>query len=208
MRDFDPTYSERLYRNDRFGQQHAENVKYLSETVFSKYSPVECDKLLQGVFIDKTVHVADDDDENSLTKEELAVLLELKVWGRLQRNLSRLEEKRVSPKEFLAMTQSARALHLVSQLGNQSTDKKTEIFSQIQKYNNGMYLVRGYKLVGNNYYKLEITKALIGKATSMDRRATALGSMRLMKVLLNGVEESVLPHWLHNKDSTPLFASI
>jgi len=206
MRDFDLTYPERLYSNDRFGQQHAKNVQFLTETALRKYSLVERDKLLQGLFIDKTVGVSDDPDENSLTKEELAVLLELKGYGRLYENLGKLSESRVSASEILARDNGSRALHLVSQLSNQSTDKKTEIFSQIQKYNNGIYLVRGYKHVGTNYFKFEITKARIGEATSMDKRATALGSLKLMKKLLDGIEECVLPCYLHNKDFTPLYA--
>ncbi|MBU0766940.1 hypothetical protein KKF55_04125 [Patescibacteria group bacterium] len=199
---------ELLTNSNRFGQQHAKNVRYLNENTLRKYSPVIRNKILQGVFIDKTVGTSDDPEENSLTKEELAVLLELKALRGFNKNLEKINESRVSTKELLAMTQSAKVLHLISQLSNQSTDKKTEMQRGIYKYNNGMYLARSYKLVGNNYFKLEITKALIGKATSMDRRATALGSMKLMKVLLNGIEEFVLPYWLHNKDFTPLYANL
>jgi hypothetical protein len=136
-----------------------------------------------------------------LTKIELAVLLDRWDVGIVQKNLKQIPE--ATDKQLNACKRQGLLLALKAQLAKESTDKFSEGIKALVYYNRGIYLVRTYALVGQEYFKLEVTKVACGARKYLSKRAV-LGLKRLLLTLIKGHDRDLFSLHLHKDDYTPL----
>lgn len=147
------------------------------------------------------IHAVAYDNDGRPTKIEAAVLLHRAAFPTVQMNMNAL--KAIPLSEIYANPKHYRAQHLLLLHQKHSCDRYTEAEKKFLEYprnSGGSYLTRPYMTVGEDHFKLEVTKALLGERDYLNPRQTVEGSLKLLSRLCRGVEESLLPAWMHGDD--------
>jgi hypothetical protein len=145
-------------------------------------------------FIHKT-SVRKSGNFEKFTKIEMSVLTTLKGTSIIQKNFQNLAP--VSNIEIHTCARKQNALHLIAQLMKPNDLKQTEITKGFFRYNNAIYFLRIYKLIGADFAKTEITKVPLGQRAGMDAVKTVNGLTDVMKHVVRNAEKELLPHYLH-----------
>lgn len=147
------------------------------------------------------IHATAYDNRGRPTKFEVAALLYKAALPTVRTNMNALESVPLS--EIYANPKHYRAQHLLLLHQKHSCDRYTEGTKKFLEYprtSGGIYLVRPYMTVGEDHFKLEVTKALLGERDHLNPRQTIEGSLKLLSRLCRGTEESLLPAWMHGDD--------
>jgi hypothetical protein len=147
------------------------------------------------------VHATAYDDGGRPTKLEVAALIHRNALPTVYANMDALDSIPLSA--IYANPNRYRAQHLLLLEQKPSCDRYTEGTKKFLEYpsrSRGCYLTRPYMTVGEDYFKLEVTKALLGQRDYLYPRQTVEGSLKLLSRLCRDVEASLLPHWMHGDD--------
>ncbi len=131
---------------------------------------------------------------HSAKKLEVAGLLP--NWT-MESVLMRISALSVKELEDIPPQQKRLLLPALVLLKKPSCDKYSEGRKVLVVYNNGYYLIRIYRFVGQEFYKLEVTKFVNSQQTHLVKSKTITGCLKLMKNLVQDVEDEVLPSHLH-----------
>jgi hypothetical protein len=157
-------------------------------------------KLKDLAFADKIVRHPE--NPNYTTKQELGILLDLRALPLIKSNLNDYEILTYSELENYC---GKKALHLLAQKIKVSDDKQTEIFSDFRLFKNSPYLLRGYKMVGNPFWKFEATKGRMKDKDYLQPTNSMDESLKFMNQLLRGVPQGlVVNKFMHRKEFTLL----
>mgnify|MGYP007032484200 CR=1 FL=1 len=162
--------------------------------------PMTMKDVLDFAYADKVVF-ADTSDPNAVTKAEVAALVSIQGLQTVYRNMEKLEE--VSNGTLHAVS-GPFALHIMRQLSKPSTDKLTEGMKKVVNHRGTHYLVRTYKFVDADYFKVEVTRAMPDHLNFMDLKTTVGGSVKLLRKVIGGGRMWLLPHYMSRKDFVPV----
>jgi hypothetical protein len=155
--------------------------------------------VLEHAFLDKVVPPIHDDGR--VTKGEVAVMLGRQAIKPVHRNIDKLTE--VS-KGQLYLWSGSYALHLYRQLQKKSSDKFTECEKKLIIHSRNLFLVRAYKFVDADYFKVEVTMAKPAEREYLLLRPLVEDSVRLLERIVGGASSWLLPSYMHRKDFTPV----
>ncbi len=166
----------------------------------TKYRPVTRRQLMDLAFVDRVVPF--EGNPNCVTKAELSILLTSYARSDIERNLKRFRSLTNNEVEELC---GKNAQHLLRQKYKLSDDKQTEIFAEMHLYKNNVYLVRGYKMIENPFWKLEVTKARLKNKEYLHPTNSMDESLSFMSEVLRGVPKGfVVDKFMHKKAFTLL----